>query len=177
MPPRVARQAVDERQRQLGERAHVEVDHGELLVAIELQGRPDQPEAGVVDHIRRLEIARAEFGGEKGNGARPLEIDAQHVGPRPAGRGDFVGQLDQPVLAPRHQNELMSVLGENPRQLGADAGGGAGDQRDRSHSSPSASSRLPTRRRSSMRSRDDTPSRSAARHNRLSSSSSRRPSA
>jgi hypothetical protein len=177
MPPRWRGQGVDEGERQLGQRAHIEIDHGELRVAIEPCRLADEPEAGIVDHIRRLEIAGVELGGKKGSGARPLEIDDQHIGPRPAGRRDFVGKLHQPVLAPRHQSELMPVLGEDARKLRTDARRGAGDQRNRSHSPPSASACSPMRRRSSMRSRGDTPSRSAARHNRLSSSSSRRPSA
>jgi len=50
----------------------------------------------------------------------------------------------------------MAVSGKNARQFRADAGRGAGDERDRFHVSP------PTRRRSAMRSFADTASRSAA---------------
>ena len=141
IPPLVALEAVDEGQRQLGERAHVEIDHGELLVAIELRRRADQPEAGIVDDNRRLEIARAELGGDAADGVRRARgRGGRHSRPRPAGRGDFVGELDEPVLAARHQHELVSMLRENTGELGTDAGGGAGNQRDRSlHSSPSSS--------------------------------------
>ena len=36
----MARQAVDESERQFGQRAHIEIDHGELLVAAERGGGP-----------------------------------------------------------------------------------------------------------------------------------------
>src|SRR5439155_8329922 len=39
-------EAVDKSQREVGERAHIQVYHGELRCAIELVGRSEQPEAG-----------------------------------------------------------------------------------------------------------------------------------
>ena len=51
----MAREAVDEGERQLGQRPHVEVDHRQLLGAVELGGAADQAEAGIVDDVLRLE--------------------------------------------------------------------------------------------------------------------------
>ncbi len=51
----------------------------------------------------------------------------------PPARGDLGGQFVQPLLAPRHQHQGVAMAGEDARQLGADAGRGAGDERDRRH--------------------------------------------
>src|SRR6202034_510786 len=153
------------------ERANVEVDHAELLVTAESGGGTGQSEAGIVDHDRGLEAARGKLSRNARHRIALLEIDRQHRRPRLTGGGDFVGERDEAIFASRHQDELMAVSRKNARQLRADAGRGAGDERDRVHVSP------PTRRRNAMRSCCDTPSRSAARQTRLSSSSSRWPSA
>ena len=164
-------EAVDKGQRQFGERADVEVDHAKLFVSVEIGRRAGQPETGIVDHDRGLEAARRKLRRNARNRVALFKIDCQHRRPRPPGGGDFVGKCDETVFAPRDQDEFMAISRKNARQFRADAGRGAGDERDRFHVSP------PTRRRSAMRSFADTPSRSAARQIRLSSSSSRWPSA
>ena len=63
--------------------------------------------------------------------SRPFEIDRQDDRPRVAPRGDRVGELGQPLLAPRDQHELVAVPRELVRERRADAGRCAGDQRDR----------------------------------------------
>ncbi len=83
-------------------------------------------------------------------------------------------------LAARDQHELVAILGEHARERRPDAGRCAGDQRDGTHRlahGPSVPRPFATRWRSAIRSRDDTPSRSAARQIRLSSNSVTRPSA
>ena len=80
----MARQALDEGKRQFGQRAHIEIDHGELLGAVERGGRAGEPEAGIVDDVLRLEAARGEFGGERGGRFAPAEIAGKHSRPRPA---------------------------------------------------------------------------------------------
>ena len=47
--------------------------------------------------------------------------------------GDRVGKLGEPPLAPRDQQQLVAVLGEDVRERRPDARGRAGDQRDRPH--------------------------------------------
>src|SRR5262249_41428268 len=53
-------QAVNEGERKSGQRAHVDVDHGELLRAVERVGPPEQTEPGVVDDDFRLETEARE---------------------------------------------------------------------------------------------------------------------
>ena len=55
MPPLWRAKAVDEVERELGHRAHVEVDHRQLLGAVERGGAADQAEAGIIDHVLRLD--------------------------------------------------------------------------------------------------------------------------
>jgi hypothetical protein len=45
----MALQAVDEGERQVGQSPHIDVDHAELLGAVEVDGAADQAEAGIVD--------------------------------------------------------------------------------------------------------------------------------
>ena len=186
MTAAMARKTVDEPERQFGKRAHIEIDHAELLVAVERRSVTHQAEAGIVDDEIRLELEQFQLRGDLGRGVALLEIGRKHQRARPPGFGNVVGERIEPVGAPRHQHEFMPVRGKDPRQFRADAGGSAREQGDRLHApllpssspvaEPSASS-PPIWRRNSMRSRCDTPRRSAARHTRLSSSSSRLPSA
>ena len=85
-------EAVDKGKRQFGERADVEVDHGELLGMAEISGRAGQSEAGIVDHDRGLEAARRKLRRNARDRIALLEIDRQHRRPRPAGGRDFIGE-------------------------------------------------------------------------------------
>ena len=149
---------------------------------LSLAAGPISPKPALLTTIGGVEPARGQLRGDAPDSIPPLEIDAQHRRRRAARGGDLVGERGEPLLPPRHQNQLMAVRGEDTRQRRADARRRAGDQRDRLHEAsppcvaPCAAS-APMRWRSSIRSRCDTPSRSAARQRRLSSSSSRLPSA
>ena len=57
----MTREAVDPAQREIGQRAAVEVDHRELVLPVERRGRPEQAVARIVDEKRRLEIAGGQF--------------------------------------------------------------------------------------------------------------------
>ena len=61
MPPRWRDEAVDEAERQVGEHAHVEVDHRKLLRAVEARGGAEETEARVVDQELRLEAGLAQL--------------------------------------------------------------------------------------------------------------------
>ena len=135
----MARQAVDKAQRQIGERARVEVDHGELLGAVELGGGADQAEAGVVDDEVRLKASRAKLVGDHGRRVALDEVGRDDLRPRQAARFDRTGQLVELRRAPRHQHQLVPVRRKVMRQRGADAGRRAGDQCDgfeRGHVTP-----------------------------------------
>ena len=124
------RQARHEAQRQFGQHPHVEIDHGELLRAVEARGGAHQAEAGVVDQELRLKAALAQFVLDPRRGVGLAEIDDDDMGPRVAALLDRVGQRLELRRAARDQHERMAVVGEHVGQRRADAGGGAGDQGD-----------------------------------------------
>ena len=126
----VAREAVDEAQRKIGERAHVELDHGELRRPIEPCRLPEQPVSRVVHDDGGLDAARGELLIDAITGAALHQIDRQDMRPRPAGRGNSVRDLGKLCRATRHQHDFVPMLGEFACQRGADPGGSAGDQGD-----------------------------------------------
>ena len=167
----MTRDRLDEGIGQVRERTYVEVDHGALPSAVERAEGADQPKSGIVDDDVRLEPLRLQRLADALDRIRLFEIGRQHGRPRASAGGDGVGERGQFALAPRHENELMAVFGKDLRQRRTDAGGCPGDQRDRTHQL-FPSPRLPvTRCRSSIRSREEMPKRSAARQIRLSSNS------
>src|SRR5579862_7447960 len=173
----MAGEAVDEGQRQFRERADVEVDHAELLVARQVGGPSDESETGIVDDDLRLELEQQELPANPDCRVTLLEVHRHHDRTGMPRRGDVIGKRVETILPPRHQDKRVAVRRKNPRQLRADAGRSARYQRDRFHGSLPESDSPLTWRRNATRSFDDTPSRSAARQTRLSSSSSRLPSA
>ena len=145
---------------------------------------PTSPKPALLTTFAGSSPRRGQLLGDARDGIAPFEVDADNGRPRPPGCGDLIGERVEPVFAPRHQCQFMTAIGEHAGKLSADAGRGAGDERHRFHASLPVLDRFRQRR---LRRRcggamryalcDDTPSRSAARHSRLSSSSSRRPSA
>ena len=111
MPP-AALQAVEEREREIGQRAHVEVDHRKLLGAIEAAGGADQAEAGIVDDGVRLEIGGRRARRRFLRGIRAREIRAQNRRPGPAARCNGIGHHVERLLAPGNENEVMTVGGK-----------------------------------------------------------------
>src|SRR5262245_36998217 len=97
------------------------------------------------------------------DGIGPSEIERQHQRPLVASRRNAFAELVQHLHAYRDQDELVAMLAEDMSERPADPCRCAGDQRDRTHQVSSPPARLPaTFCRSSMRSREETPSRSAA---------------
>src|SRR5260221_9010463 len=108
------------------------------------------------------------------------EIRAQNRRPRPARRRNGVGQRAERLLAPRDQDKFVSVGGKLVCQRRADPRRRARDQRNWAlllRHVRAVPPLLATRCPSSIRSRDEMPSRSAARQIRLLSKSSTCPSA
>ena len=124
-------QCIHEGEREVGERAHVHVDHRELLGPAQRRGRPQQAEAGVVDHGLRLDPEAFHRPGDLCGGVMPLQVDGQIIRTAMSQRGDRVRQFHQPLLAARDQQELVAVARKRAGQGRADAGRGAGDQRHR----------------------------------------------
>ena len=84
MPPWWRTRLGGEAQRQLGEHAHVEVDHRKLLRAVEARGGADQAEAGIVDQELRLKAVVAQFVLDPRRGVGLAEIEHDDVRPRVA---------------------------------------------------------------------------------------------
>lgn len=73
------------------------------------------------------------FGGERGRdllaGISFLEVAGDYDRLLAALGGELVRERLEPVRAPRRQRQTVSIRGEHPRQLRADARRGTGDQR------------------------------------------------
>ena len=100
MPPRWRVSAVDPAQRQVGERAHVEIDHREFFGAVECGRLAEQAEAGIVDDDGRLQPARR----QSPRRAAPVPSGAprsagDHLRAAVTAAGDFGGERGQ--VAPR----------------------------------------------------------------------------
>ena len=137
-----ALQAVDEGEREIGQRAHVEIDHGELLGAVERARGADQTEARIVDHGLRLEITRRQCRGDVVRRARAARRPPAERSGVAAG-GDGVGhrasacsrRATRPVRWPLAANRARAPArcpADAPVQLGVIPERGSGDQRDRS---------------------------------------------
>ena len=118
----MATQAVDEGERQFGKDTDIEVDHGELLGAIELRRCSEQAKARIVHDILRLQPLRGEFRGNPLRRVIAQKIERQHVRPRLAFRGDLVGNFGKPLFTPGNQDQMMAVLCENARKCRTNAG-------------------------------------------------------
>ena len=123
----MAGETLDEAQRQVSERANVEIDHCELLRAVEACRRAAQAEAGVVDEDGRIETARGERAGKLVRPARLGKIDRQQLRGSPAGGGNPFRHSLEPIEAPRHQHGCVPVCGKYAGERLADTGRRAGD--------------------------------------------------
>ena len=103
----LARQAVDKGERQISERADIEVDHRQLLGAVERSGAADEAEAGIVDHdIAARKPCAVSASPISRVAVAALQVGDDHQRPGAAGRRDLIGQRAQAILAPRHQRQL-----------------------------------------------------------------------
>ena len=110
----MALQGLDPAQRQLGQRPHIEIDHGELLGAVALGGRAEQAEAGIVDNDGRLQAAGEQLMRDPGRSVDSSKVHRHHVGFWLAGRRDLAGDGRKLGLAPGDEGDLVPVLGKNP---------------------------------------------------------------
>jgi hypothetical protein len=112
----------------LGQRAHVDIDDAELAFGRKLVEVADGAEAGVVD-----EDVDSDALGDGALLQLPRRLRIGEIG-RPDSHGDAVlcaqriGQLPHDIGAPRDQDEIVAVGGEQLCQLQSDAGGSAGDE-------------------------------------------------
>src|SRR5262249_7809155 len=151
---------------------------GELLHAVELIRGAEQAEACVVDDHVRLETALLERRDDRLCGIGTRKIGAENRRSGRSFRRNGVRQRAEDLLASCNQDKVVAVGAKSTRGRGADPRRRAGDQRDGAfllrHGVPR---RLATRWPSSILSREEMPSRSAARQIRFRSNSSTSPSA
>ena len=113
---------------EVGQRSDVEVDHLALALRVELGKAADQAETGVVDEELDGLAVRLDVGHQLGRGIRLRQIDRH----RP-GVAELLGQLVEPLLAPRGKDQPMAALRQLARELDSKAGRRAGDERDLVH--------------------------------------------
>ena len=149
--------------------------------------RPMRPNPALLTRKRGVRPASPKRSESKSTAPSVVRSSSMGSGRRPIG-GDFVGQSFQPVAATGDERKFTAVGGEDAGKRRANAVGRAGDDRDGArHWPPSlpgdqgplragaAASR--NSRRSSTRSRVETPSNSATRQTTFSSNSCTAPSA
>ncbi len=125
MPDHLRREA----QRQIGERADVQVDHAQLRVAVHVDGESEHAEAGIVDQIFHFDTGALQraFDGRAGIGL--LEIAGNNDRRRAAGGDDLVRQRGEALGTARHQRQTVFVRGEDANHLGANSRRSTGNQR------------------------------------------------
>ena len=115
----VSNQLIGKSQRQIGQRADIDRDHRELLVAVELDGATEQTEARIVDEEFDFNAFSGQRGGNLVAGVCLLEVARNHDWSARAFDGDFRGQYLQPVGASRHHRHAMAVGSKDTYQLSA----------------------------------------------------------
>jgi len=130
-PPCWPHHAGQQAQREVDQRADIEVDHVELLGTIERGGFAHQAEPGIVDEDRGLKAPRREIICQCAHTLRPRQIAGQHHRPRPAGGSDVVA-----IASSRASERATSTSGwpaaaKMRASFGADARGCAGHQYQR----------------------------------------------
>ena len=103
-----ALEAVDEGEREIGKRAHVQVDDRELFGAVELVRGPDEPGPGVVDNHLRLEAVPLECRGDYLRRIGARDIRGNDRRPRQALGRDRVRQRHERRLTPGNEDELVT---------------------------------------------------------------------
>ncbi len=101
------------------------------IIAISASGSafataPSVERPGVVDQDLGGGAEGGDLIEETGANLAVHEVGGQHVG-EPAGGGDLVGERGELVGRTGHQGDPLAAPGEVTRDLGPDAGGGAGD--------------------------------------------------
>ena len=122
-------QLIGKPQRQIGQRADVDVDNAELGRAVQYDRLAEQAEPGIVDDVFDLHAVFGQHGSYPVAGVALLEIARNHDGRGSAGGADFIRQRPQPIHSSGHQRQAMALCCKNPRQLGAYPRRGTGNQR------------------------------------------------
>src|SRR5262245_64662764 len=109
----MAGKAVDERERQFGQHAHIEVNHLQLLVAISSAGKAHQPEPRIVDDKLRLGAPSGQSLAYQVRHAGNEKIGCNDDRTASPGRGNFIGQRIQPLYSSRNQYQLVAMSPED----------------------------------------------------------------
>src|ERR1700738_2171939 len=114
--------ALDEGQRELGERADVYVDHGKLPLPVELVGRAHQAESRIIDHDLRFKSALCEGLADVARGIDASHVEAKHRGPSCAFGGNGFSDIGQSLLPPCDEHKLVAMRSKLVRKCSPDPG-------------------------------------------------------
>ena len=123
--------AVDPAQREIGQRTYIEVDHGQLLAAIESGRLAMKCKACIVDDDRGLKPAPEQFVRNARRRIGALQVLRDHDGFVFRRNRDLGCEQGHFLLAACNEGDLVAVAGEHARQRRADADRSAGNDRDR----------------------------------------------
>src|SRR5262249_61468747 len=93
----ISDQLAGKSQRQVGQRAHVDVDDAELLGAVEFGRGAEQAEARIVDKVFDLGAGLGQRGSDPVAGIRRLKIAGDQYRRVPAGGGDLARERGQTI--------------------------------------------------------------------------------
>ena len=117
----MAREAVDPAQREIGQRAAVEVDHRELVLPVERRGGAEQAVARIVDEIGRFEIAGGKFPRDEFRAVGTREVHRKDMRCAMSGGANARGNLGELGRSARRKHHLVTVLREDMSKRGPDA--------------------------------------------------------
>ena len=125
----MADQLIGKPQRQVGESPDVDRNHAELFVAAPFGGMAENAESSIVDDVFDLDVFLSERRGDPVAARGLFEVAGNENRALAAPRDDFARQRFEPLRAPRHQGDPMTVRREHPRQLRTYSSRGTGNQR------------------------------------------------
>ncbi len=129
MPPRSRMRLIGEPQRQIRQRPDVEVDHRELIGAIQFGDAAEQSITGIVHEVFDLDALGGERRRDPVSGIRVAEVAGNHDRGNSTRRGDFGRQCIEAIGTPGDQSHPVLVGGKHTGQFGADPGGSTCYQR------------------------------------------------
>ena len=112
-------------------RLDVEAHDARLLLEVVVEEVAEVAEAGVVAEADDLALARLQLLDQAAARGGAAEVAGLDVGVDVVGLAQLVGELLEPLAAAGDERDVVAALGQLAGEVGADAGGGAGDEDSR----------------------------------------------